>query len=39
MSETDGNLNFVCGINDKSRGSIAKHLSCDELLCYKFNTR
>ena len=33
-------LSEICiVINDKSRGSIAKHLSCDGLLHYKFITQ
>jgi len=36
--KTGGNLKYVA-INDKSQGSTAKHLSCGELLHYKFITQ
>jgi len=36
--KTGGNLKYVA-INDKSQGSTAKHLTCGELLHYKFITQ
>jgi len=30
---------MYCIINDKSQGTIAKHLRCDELLYYTFITQ
>ena len=39
MSENCRQSEIYIVINDKSQGSIAKHLRCDELLYYKFITQ
>jgi len=38
MSEKLSQSEICIVINDKSRGSVAKHLRCDELLHYTFVT-
>ena len=39
MSEKWRQSEICIGINDKSQGSVANHLSCDDFLHYKFITQ